>query len=103
MLGGDHEYDVVPYFFSDISDWASLEYLGPASRWDSEVVRGSFDDGAFTIFYLNGGRVAAALSVGRSEDLQHARRLIADRVDVSGASGALRDESGDLSQLGAQG
>jgi 3-phenylpropionate/trans-cinnamate dioxygenase ferredoxin reductase subunit len=96
MLGREQDYDVVPYFFSDISDWASLEYLGPASRWDSEIVRGSLDDGAFTIFYVDGGRVAAALSVGRSEDLQHARRLIAEGVDVSSALGALGDASIDL-------
>ena len=28
--------------------------------WDEEVVRGSVEDGAFTIFYLDGGRVVAA-------------------------------------------
>ena len=34
-------------------------------------------DGSFTLFYLSEGAVAAALTVGRSEDLDHARRLIA--------------------------
>ena len=29
MLGRDVEHDVVPYFFSDLADWASLEYVGP--------------------------------------------------------------------------
>ena len=28
------DYDVVPYFFSDLADWASLEYVGPAYDWD---------------------------------------------------------------------
>src|SRR4029077_5414434 len=70
MLGRDQPHDVVPYFFSDLSDWASLEYLGPASEWDQEIVRGSIDAGEFAIFYLDEGRVAAALSVGRSEDLE---------------------------------
>ena len=72
MLGHDQPHDVVPYFFSDLSDWASLEYVGPAAEWDQEVVRGSIDDGEFTIFYLRDGRVAAALTVGRSDDLEHA-------------------------------
>ena len=72
MLGRDQPHDVVPYFFSDLSDWASLEYVGPAAEWDQEVVRGSIDDGEFTIFYLQDGRVVAALSVGRSDDLEHA-------------------------------
>ncbi|HLJ03580.1 MAG TPA: FAD-dependent oxidoreductase [Solirubrobacteraceae bacterium] len=100
MLGQDQPYDVVPYFFSDLADWAALEYVGPAARWDSEVVRGSLDEGAFTIFYLDGDRMVAALAVGRSEDLQHARRLIAERVDVSGSAGALGDPSSDLSTVG---
>jgi 3-phenylpropionate/trans-cinnamate dioxygenase ferredoxin reductase subunit len=99
LLGQDQPYDVVPYFFSDLSDWASLEYLGPAARWDLEIMRGSADDGAFTTFYLDNGRVVAALSVGRSEELQHARRLIAERVDVSGSAVALGDDSSDLSAL----
>ena len=34
MLGEGKDYDVVPYFFSDLADWASLEYVGPAARWD---------------------------------------------------------------------
>src|SRR5438270_633462 len=64
MLGRDQPHDVVPYFFSDLSDWASLEYVGPAATWDQEVVRGSLDAGEFSIWYLRQGRVAAALSVG---------------------------------------
>ena len=32
MLGEDRDYDVVPYFFSDLADWASLEYVGPGLR-----------------------------------------------------------------------
>ena len=43
MLGEDADYDVVPYFFSDLADWASLEYVGPASEWDEEVWRGDPD------------------------------------------------------------
>jgi len=78
MLGEDAPHDVVPYFFSDLSDWASLEYVGPARKWDREVVRGSIEDGEFCILYLNGGRLVAALSVGRGEDLAQARRLIAE-------------------------
>src|SRR3954449_12333637 len=34
MLGDDKDYRVVPYFFSDLADWAGLEYIGPARDWD---------------------------------------------------------------------
>jgi 3-phenylpropionate/trans-cinnamate dioxygenase ferredoxin reductase subunit len=77
MLGGGEPHRDVPYFFADLSDWASLEYVGPALAWDEEVVRGSVDDGAFSIFYLEAGRVRATLSVGRQDDLEEGRRLIA--------------------------
>ena len=99
MLGHKQPHDVVPYFFSDLSDWASLEYVGPASEWDQEVVRGSIDDGEFSVWYLRDGRVAAALSVERSDDLEHARRLISSHADVSGRIGELEDVSSDLAGL----
>ena len=95
MLGKDVAHDVVPYFFSDLADWAAIEYVGPAYDWDREVIRGSVDDGAFSVFYLRDGRVQGALSVGRAEDLQHARRFIAEHTEI-GDAGALGDLSTDL-------
>jgi 3-phenylpropionate/trans-cinnamate dioxygenase ferredoxin reductase subunit len=100
MLGDPEPFASVPYFFSDLADWASLEYLGPAERWDEVVWRGDVDAGEFTVFYLDGGRVAAALTVGRSEDLQHARRLITGRSDVLESRGLLADADADLDELG---
>ncbi len=38
MLGDAADYEVVPYFFSDLADWAGLEYVGPASDWDEEIL-----------------------------------------------------------------
>jgi 3-phenylpropionate/trans-cinnamate dioxygenase ferredoxin reductase component len=99
MLGADADYDVVPYFFSDLADWASLEYVGPAAEWDQEVWRGSRADGEFSVWYLQGGKVAGCLSVGRSEDLAEARRLLADGVDVSAAIAQIGDAGADLSAL----
>ncbi|MBA2505038.1 MAG: FAD-dependent oxidoreductase [Thermoleophilaceae bacterium] len=80
MLGREVDHDVVPYFFSDLADWASMEYVGPGTG--EAVVRGSMQNGEFTAFYVDGGKVRAALTVGRSEDLDHARRFIADDVDA---------------------
>ena len=72
----------IPYFWSDLADWATLEYVGPAASWDDEVVEGSLDDGDFTIFYRDAGKVVAALTVGRSDDLDRARELIASGGDL---------------------
>ena len=99
MLGDDADYEVVPYFFSDLADWASLEYVGPAAEWDREVWRGDRDGGEFSVWYLQGGRVGGCLSVGRPEDLAEARRMIAERVDVSGAADRLADDSADLASI----
>jgi 3-phenylpropionate/trans-cinnamate dioxygenase ferredoxin reductase subunit len=100
MLGAGRDYDVVPYFFSDLADWSSMEYVGPAAEWEEELWRGDREAGEFLVWYLHEGRVAAALSVGRSEDLSEARRLLADRVDVSAAREALADPAADLAAIG---
>jgi 3-phenylpropionate/trans-cinnamate dioxygenase ferredoxin reductase subunit len=76
MLGADVAHDEVPYFFSDLSDWVSLEYVGPAFGWDEEEVEGSVDDGAFAVWYREGGAVRAMLSVGGAGDLDRARAAI---------------------------
>jgi 3-phenylpropionate/trans-cinnamate dioxygenase ferredoxin reductase subunit len=97
MLGRAQDHDVVPYFFSDLSDWASLEYVGPALDWDEEVIRGSLAEGEFSLWYMKGGSVAGALSVGRSDDLEHARRLIASQAGVPAE--AIGDPHTDLESL----
>jgi 3-phenylpropionate/trans-cinnamate dioxygenase ferredoxin reductase component len=80
MLGADADFEVVPYFFSDLADWASMEYVGPAYEWDREVWRGDRESGEFSVWYLQGERVAGCLSVGRSEELAEARQMIAERT-----------------------
>lgn len=75
MMGQDQPHETVPFFFSDLSDWAGMEYVGPGEG--EAVIRGSLEDGDFTAFYVDDdGRVTAALAVGRSDDLDHARRFI---------------------------
>ena len=97
MLGQGVEHDVVPYFFSDLADWASFEYVGPGSG--ELVVRGSMDDGNFSAFFVEKeqGHVVSALSVGRGDDLEHARRFISERTKPDAA--ALADEDTDLSDI----
>jgi 3-phenylpropionate/trans-cinnamate dioxygenase ferredoxin reductase subunit len=95
MLGRGVEHDAIPYFFSDLADWASMEYVGPGSG--DVVVRGSIDEGEFCAFYLDDTQVTAALSVGRSDDLEHARRFISEHTRPEPS--ALADLSTDLATL----
>jgi 3-phenylpropionate/trans-cinnamate dioxygenase ferredoxin reductase subunit len=95
MLGRGLEHDVVPYFFSDLADWVSMEYVGPGSG--EAVIRGSMDEGEFAVFWVDDGRVTAGMSVGRSDDLGHARRLISEHKQVDPAT--LADLGADLTTV----
>jgi 3-phenylpropionate/trans-cinnamate dioxygenase ferredoxin reductase component len=100
MMGEKEPYREVPYFFSDLADWVSYEYVGPAEKWDEVVWRGDRDAGEFSAWYLDSGHVAAALAVGRSEDLVDARRLIESGADVSAQKDALADADSELAAIG---
>ena len=88
----------MPYFWTDLADWATAEWVGLTEAPEHEIVRGSVDDGAFSVLHLAGGRLVGALSVGRGDDL--AARAAADRraaTDVGGREAELAD--GDLEAL----
>jgi 3-phenylpropionate/trans-cinnamate dioxygenase ferredoxin reductase subunit len=102
MLGDDLPHEVVPYFYSVLGDWGELEYVGPAYEWDEELTRGSLDDGAFTVWYLKDGALKAALTFGRSDDLDAARRLIVDARPLDeGERAVLEDLDSDLDTVRA--
>jgi 3-phenylpropionate/trans-cinnamate dioxygenase ferredoxin reductase component len=102
MLGRDIPHAVVPYFYSVLGTWGELEYVGPALTWDQEILRGSFEDGSFTNWYLKDGAVKAALTFGRPDDLDAARRLIVDGTALDERQrGALGDLGSDLAAVGS--
>ena len=84
-------HEVVPYFFSVFADWGELEYVGPAYEWDARSCAARSTMASSATGTCKDGVVKAALSVGRSDDLDAARRLIAD--------GRALDD-GELAQLG---
>lgn len=67
-------YDEVPYFFSELGDWAFMRYVGPGMG--DVVVRGDMDAGEFSAAYLKDGRLVALLAVDHDEDLDAARALL---------------------------
>ncbi|UGS37395.1 NAD(P)/FAD-dependent oxidoreductase [Capillimicrobium parvum] len=85
MCGEPVEHAEVPYFWSDVADWVTSEYVGVVGPegWDREALRGSFESGAFSMWYLRGERLVGALSVRRGDDLDEARRLIASGERVT--------------------
>lgn len=100
MLGEEEPYRVVPYFFSDLSDWAAIEYVGLGGDWDELIWRGDRDAGEFSAWYLRGDRVVGALSLGRAEDLAEARRLVeAGRVLTEADREAVADPATELDRI----
>jgi 3-phenylpropionate/trans-cinnamate dioxygenase ferredoxin reductase subunit len=96
MLGRAGAHEVIPYFWSDLADWATLEYVGIETG--TPVVRGAIADGDFTAIYVDDdGRVVGAATVGRSDDLEDAKRLITARATPDTA--ALADEGTALASL----
>jgi 3-phenylpropionate/trans-cinnamate dioxygenase ferredoxin reductase component len=78
MLGAEQDFTEVPYFWSDLADWATLESVGPAvDGWDAEEVLGSFESGSFSVRYRRDGRLVACMTCGRGEDLDAARSELA--------------------------
>jgi 3-phenylpropionate/trans-cinnamate dioxygenase ferredoxin reductase subunit len=102
MLGRDVAHETVPYFYSVFGDWGELEYVGPAYGWDEEIVRGSEAERSFTRWYLRQAIVKGALTFGRSDDLDDARRLIVSGAPLgTDARAALEDIGSDLSRVAA--
>lgn len=84
MVGRGVAHEALPYFWSDLADWASLEYVSDGGSPPGEpVLRGSLEEGAFSAFWLaEDGRLASALVVGRPADLGEAQQMIAERSSL---------------------
>ena len=104
MLGDAAHYADLHSFWSDQYEH-SLEYVGHARSWDQFVVRGSLEERRFLGFYLQGGRLAAAMGLNRGGDpeldeegeLAAARELVRDRREVPPS--VLADDGNDLLRL----
>ncbi len=62
MLGQGVAYEKIPYFFSDQYD-LGMEYNGFAASWDQVVYRGDREGRELIVFWLDHGRVVAAMNV----------------------------------------
>jgi len=96
MLGERAVYAPVPYFWTEQFGWMA-QYIGYAERWDQLVRRGDPAFGAGVIFYLDAGRLRAALSFNRPRDLGALRKLVGAGAQIDHA--LLADDSLDLREL----
>ena len=89
MLGSEEPFAEVPYFWSDLADWATLEYVGNAPESDEEIVHGDPEQGAFSVWFLQEGVLVAAVAVGRTDDVELAAALIVAGAGAERVRGAL--------------
>jgi 3-phenylpropionate/trans-cinnamate dioxygenase ferredoxin reductase component len=89
IVGGEVEYDPVPYFWSE-QFGRMVQYAGHHAGGDQLVWRGDPASGGWSACWLacggasapTGPRLAAVLAVGRPRDLLQGRRLIASGQPV---------------------
>ena len=78
MLGATGAYAEIPFFWSELADWMSVEYVGAAGDWAREELDGDPRSGPFGVRYLDtDGVLVAALSVDGGGDLEAARAELA--------------------------
>jgi 3-phenylpropionate/trans-cinnamate dioxygenase ferredoxin reductase component len=83
MLGREVSYERLPYFYSDQYD-AGLEYIGhvPRGLTAELILRGDPESGSFMAFWLDDGRILAAMQVNQWDSLDPVEPLITNRSPV---------------------
>lgn len=92
-----HEYNVIPYFWTDQYD-QSFEYLGHAKSWDKTFVRGSLKDGKFSVAYVDKNNYPLAiLFVNGSEEREDIEKLLSKNEPLDESE--FTDTSKEISQM----
>jgi 3-phenylpropionate/trans-cinnamate dioxygenase ferredoxin reductase component len=88
MIGDGGPHLAVPYFFSHLSDWATIECLSTSRTWDEEVVEGVPEEGSFTVWQKHGGRTVGMVTVGGHADVEAAKVSLSGALDSHTGAGA---------------
>ncbi|WP_418130777.1 FAD-dependent oxidoreductase [Variovorax sp. 375MFSha3.1] len=81
-LGIAVDHQPLPWFWSD-QYGINLQIFGMPAPGHRAVVRGDMESDSFVVFFLDGGKVAAALGPNAARDLRFARRLIERGTEVT--------------------
>jgi 3-phenylpropionate/trans-cinnamate dioxygenase ferredoxin reductase component len=96
MCGDPQPYAEVPWGWSDQLG-VNLQSLGVPTSFDPTVMRGDPTSGSFTLFYLDGDRIAGVNAVNAPKDIAVARRLMAGNIAIDPLK--LRDPAVPLRSL----
>lgn len=75
LAGIETAYDDIPWFWSDQYD-KNLQVLGIPSNQLEGVVRGSVDEGSFTVFQIWEGKLRSVIAVNAPRDIKVAKRWL---------------------------
>jgi NADPH-dependent 2,4-dienoyl-CoA reductase/sulfur reductase-like enzyme len=91
MTGANRKYDLLTYVWSDIFD-LRLQFAGDESEYDQVLIRGRFEDKAFTVLFLKQHVLTAYFAVNAgAKDFGALQRLIRGKKDLSGKEVQLQD------------
>jgi 3-phenylpropionate/trans-cinnamate dioxygenase ferredoxin reductase subunit len=96
MAGDEQPFNEAPWFWSDQYD-LNLQYVGAGLPWQELVVRGRLGEPPFTAFFLEDGRLRAALGVNDGRTISQVRRLLEAGVEADPEQ--LADPRVDLKSL----
>lgn len=96
LVGQHKPHDTAPWFWSDQFD-IKLQMAGFSANGDEHAVRGSIEEGKFSLFHFKQGRLTGVESVNRAADHMLSRRLLAGRIALTPAMAG--DQATDLAAL----
>jgi NADPH-dependent 2,4-dienoyl-CoA reductase/sulfur reductase-like enzyme len=100
MLGSKAAYDETPFFWTRQAGF-SLKHIGSGEPFDEVAFRGDVDSGKFLAGFYRTGRLVAASTVGRANDLIAVERILRRGLPLSPAQFA--DAEFDLLTVARQG
>lgn len=96
LTGKPAHYESVPWFWSDQAD-LKLQMVGFLENCDRIILRGSYEERAYSLFGFKDGKLLGVESVNKSGDHMLARRLIGEKLPISPE--IVEDPNSDLKSL----
>jgi hypothetical protein len=96
MCSEPQAYAEIPWGWSDQLG-VNLQLLGMPRSFDQAIARGDPAGGSFTLFYMDGDKIAGVNAVNAPKDIAVARRLMAGTITVDPQR--LRDSAVPLRSL----
>jgi NADPH-dependent 2,4-dienoyl-CoA reductase/sulfur reductase-like enzyme/predicted acylesterase/phospholipase RssA len=102
MLGERQSWRTVSYFFSDVFD-LTFNVVGATEKAGERIIRGSVEDGSFSVLYLGNNKLRGAFLLEQSFiEAKAAGALIANRCDLTATKTKLPDGRFPLNRAAVQ-